>query len=66
MEELSLNILFSLSMIEDRTSPLEIECSCSLSEFISTKLKMYRTEVSQHFSPLFTKVKHSFIPQEII
>ena len=66
MEKHSLNILLSLYTIEDRTSPLQIECSCSISGFIPIKLKMYRTEVSQHFLPLFTKVKHWFIPQEVI
>ena len=30
----SLNILFSLSTTEDRISPVEIKCSCSISVFM--------------------------------
>ena len=52
MENFSFNILFSLSEIEDKTSLFGIERSC----LVSTKLKMYRTDVSQNFPPLFTKV----------
>ena len=55
---LTVDILLIYLRLRIKKSQSGTECSCPISGVISTKLKMYRTDLSQHFFPSFTKVIH--------